>query len=314
MTYSQITLEERYHLYALRGAGVSRTGIARALGRHRSTIYRELRRNRCSDGPYRPYQAHTRTRARRSQSRRNRRLTTATWRHVLRLLRQEWSPDQIAGWGRRTGQLRISYETIYRYLWDDRRQGGQLYRLLRGGRRQRRRRVGRARRSGARLGRPIAQRPASVARRQRVGHWEIDTVAGATSRDCILTVVERKTGYVLIGKLAVHTAAAFTHRSIQLLRRQRRRVRTITADNGSEISGYRAVERATGAQFFFATPYHAWERGTNENTNGLIRQYLPKGQSMAGLTQRDCARIARRLNHRPRKRLGYQTPAECYER
>ena len=126
---------------------------------------------------------------------------------MIRLLRQAWSPDQIAGWGRRTGQLRISYETIYRYRWDDRRAGGQLYRLLRG------------------------------ARRRRVGHWEIDTVAGATSREGILTVVERKTGSGLIGKLAAHTAAAFTHRSIQLLRRQHRPVRTITADNGSEISG-----------------------------------------------------------------------------
>ena len=137
---------------------------------------------------------------------------------------------------------------------------------------------------------------------------------GATTRDCLLSLVERKTGYLLIGKLAAHTAVAFAQRSIALIRRQPRPVRTITADNGTEIRGYRTIERATGTQFFFATPYHAWERGTNENTNGLIRQYVPKGQSMAGLTQRECARIARRLNHRPRKRLGYQTPAECYER
>ena len=139
-------------------------------------------------------------------------------------------------------------------------------------------------------------------------------MAGATTRDCLLSLVERKTGYVLIGKLTAHTAVAFAQRSIHLIRRQPRPVRTITAHNGTEIRGYRAIEKATGTQFFFATPYHAWERGTNENTNGLIRQYVPKGQSMAGLTQRDCARIARRLNHRPRKRLGYQTPAECYER
>jgi IS30 family transposase len=128
--------------------------------------------------------------------------------------------------------------------------------------------------------------------------------------DCILSVVEGKTGYGRFGELAAHTAAAFTHRSIQLIRRQRR---PVPADNGSEISGYRAIERATGTRSFFATPYHAWERGANENTNDLIHQHLPNGRSMAGLTQRDRARIARQLNQRPRKRLGYRTPEECSE-
>jgi IS30 family transposase len=163
------------------------------------------------------------------------------------------------------------------------------------------------------LGRSIATRPASIARRARIGHWEIDTVLGVGSRDCIVSLVERKTGYVLIGKLAARTAAAYARRTIGLLQRQARPVRSITADNGSEGAGYRGIERRTGTRFYFATPYHAWERGTNENTNGLIRQYLPKGRSMAGLTQRDCTRIARHLNRRPRKRLGFRTPEECYE-
>ena len=314
MTYHQITLEERYHLYALRGVGASRTAMAHALGRHRSTIYRELRRNRCRDGPYRPYSAHTGAVARRSHSRRNRRLAATDWRRVTRLLRQQWSPEQIAGWGRVTGTLRISHETIYRYLGYDRCEGGQLYRLLRGARKARRRRAGSARRSGVRLGRPIEHRPARVAARRRIGDWEIDTVLGTGSRDCILSLVERKTGYLLIGKLATRTAQAFAHRATRLLRAQRRPVHTVTADNGTEVTGYRTIERRTGARFYFATPYHAWERGTNENTNGLIREYLPKRRSMAGLTQRDCTRIARQLNRRPRKRLGYRTPEECYER
>ena len=139
-------------------------------------------------------------------------------------------------------------------------------------------------------------------------------MAGATTRGFLLSLVERKTGYALIGRLAAHTVVAFARRSIHLISRQPHPVRTITADNGTPIRGYRAIEKATGTQFCFATPYHAWERGTNENTTGLIRQDVPKGERMAGLTQRDCARIARRLNHRPRKRLGYHTPAECYER
>jgi IS30 family transposase len=287
MTYSQITLAERYHLHALRAVGHSRAAIARALGRHRSTISRELRRNRCAQGGYRVYRAHSRALGRRSRSRRNRRVTR---------------------------RLRISHETIYRYVWTDWHQGGRLARHLRHGIKPRRRRGSPyARRGAGCLGRSIATRPASVARRARIGHWEIDTVLGAGSRECIVSLVERKTGYVLIGKLAARTAAAYTRRTIRLLQGQARRVRTITADNGSEGAGYREIERRTGTRFYFATPYHAWERGTNENTNGLLRQYLPKRQSMAGLTQQDCTRIARQLNRRPRKRLGFRTPEECYE-
>lgn len=314
MPYRQITLEERYHLASLRALRATSSEIARALGRHPSTIRRELARNRTVGGPYRPYPADCYARTRRSHSRRNRRLTSGDWQQVIEGLRLAWSPEQIAGRGRRTGALRISHETIYRYLWYDRQAGGELYRLLRGSQKQRRRRVGSARRRGARLGRPISARPAVVDHRRQIGHWEIDTVAGATTRDCLLSLVERKTGFLLLGKLADHTAASFTARCLHLLGTGHHPVRTITADNGSELAGYRRIEKETGAAFYFATPYHAWERGTNENTNGLIRQFAPKRRSLAGLTQRDCTRIAQRLNSRPRKRLGYQTPEECYRK
>ena len=159
--------------------------------------------------------------------------------------------------------------------------------------------------------RPIASRPAVVEARTQVGHWEVDTVLGA-GRPCVLSLVERKTGYLVLGKLKARTTAEVTPRAVRLIRAQPRPVRTITADNGTEFHDYATVERATTARFYFATPHHAWERGTNENTNGLIRQYLPKGKSMARLTQQDCNAIARKLNRRPRKRLGYRTPEECY--
>ncbi len=129
---------------------------------------------------------------------------------------------------------------------------------------------------------------------------------------CVLSLVERKTGYVVLGKLTARTTRAVNRRATPLIRRQRRPVRTITADNGTEFHGYAAIEHATAARFYFATPHHAWERGTNENTNGLLRQYLPKGKSMASLTQHHCNRIAAKLHRRPRKRLGYRTPEECY--
>ena len=138
-------------------------------------------------------------------------------------------------------------------------------------------------------------------------------MGSSKDKRCALTLVDRKTGYLMIGKLENRTTQATNRRAVALLRRARRRVRTITVDYGTEFHGYKKIERATGSRFYFATPYHSWERGTSENTNGLIRQYLPKRTSMAHITQRDCNRIARQLNRRPRKRLGYLTPEECYE-
>ncbi len=316
MTYHQITFAERYTLGLLRRQGLSPAAIARVLGRHRSTILREVRRNRkASDGGYRPQLADWYARGRRSRSRRNQRFTRRDWRRVGRLLASKWSPEQIAGYLRRRRLLCISHETIYRYIWVDKQAGGTLYTHLRGAQKQRRKRYGRYDSRGRLAGkRPITARPAAVAMRTQVGHWEGDTMLGAgQAGPCVLTLVERKTGYVVIGKLHARTTAHVTQRATQLIRRQPRPVRTVTADNGTEFHGYATIERRTATRFYFATPHHAWERGTNENTNGLIRQYLPKGQSMAQLTQQDCNAIARQLNRRPRKRLGYRTPEECYE-
>ncbi len=313
MTYRQITFAERYTVGLLRQRGLSRAAMARILGRHRSTIGREVRRNRArSDETYRPPLADWYARGRRSRSRRNRRFSQADWARVQALLREDWSPEQVAGWLRRHGVLDISHETIYRYIWADLRQGGMLHRHLRGARKQRRKRYGRYDSRGRVAGkRPITTRPAVVDARIEVGHWETDTVLGP-GRPCVLSLVERKTGYVVLGQLPARTTADVNRRAVPLIRTQPRPVRTITADNGTEFHDYAAIERATGTCFYFATPHHAWERGTNENTNGLLRQYLPKRQSMRHLTQHDCNRIAAKLNRRPRKRLGYRTPEECY--
>jgi len=311
--YSQITLDERYTLSILRQLGYRPAAIARVLGRHRSTIGREVRRNSRPDGAYRPLVAHSRAARRRSRARRHPRFTAADFRLVRRYLERQWSPEQIVGYLRRLGQLRISHETIYQHVWADRRAGGTLYTQLRGAAKQRRKRYGRYDSRGRLAGkRPITDRPAAVAARSEGGHWEIDTVLGADDRHCVLSLVERRTGYLVLGKLPARTADAVTRRAIHLIRRERQPVRTITADNGTEFHEYPAIERATGTTIYFATPHHAWERGTNENTNGLLRQYLPKRTSMAQLTQQACDAIARRLNTRPRKRLGFRTPEECY--
>ena len=317
MTYHQITFAERYTLGLLRQRGLSPAAIAHVLGRHRSTIGREVRRNETPrDNCYRPQLADWYARGRRSRSHPNRRFSAAEWEQIQALLREDWSPEQVAGWLQRHRRLEISHETIYRYVWADKRASGTLYRHLRGARKQRRKRYGRYDSRGRLAGkRPITARPAAVEARQQLGHWEADTMLGAgQAGPCVLSMVERKTGYVLLGKLRQRTSAEVNQHARHLIQVQPHPVRTITVDNGTEFHEYAALEQATAARFYFATPHHAWERGTNENTNGLIRQYLPKRQSMAPLTQRDCDRIAAQLNRRPRKRLGYRTPEECYAR
>ena len=314
MSYHQLSPAERYMLAALRRQGLNRAEIARLLGRHRSTVGRELRRNRTrADGRYRASTAQERTNGRRSRSRRNLRFTARDFALVEELLCRQWSPEQVCGHLARTGRLSISHETIYRHVWRDKRAGGTLYTHLRSARKRRRKCYGsydsRGKLAGKRL---ISERPAEVETRQQTGHWEIDTVMGSGSKDCIVSLVERQSGLLLIGKLADRTTAALNRRVIRLIRRDEEAFATVTADNGTEFHDYKEIEAQTKALFYFARPYHSWERGSNENANGLIRQYLPKGASMAALSQQRCNAIARKLNLRPRKRLGFRTPLECY--
>ena len=311
MSYQQITPGERYMLSALLKQGFSNTEIAHALGRHRSTIGREIRRNGTHpDGYYRAERAQEATNGRRSRSRRNSHFTAADWKRVDDLLRADLSPEQVSGFLARLGVLRISHETIYQYVWQDKHTGGQLYRHLRQ-RPKYRKRYGTYEKRGRLEGkRHISERPAFVEFRHQLGHWEMDTVSGARSKHCIVTLVERATGCVLIAKLPDHTKTALNRRVLQVITEQPHLFKTITVDNGTEFHGYEEIELLTGVTFYFATPYHAWERGTNENTNGLIRQYLPKRRSMKNLTQQRCTSIACILNNRPRKRFGFMTPLE----
>lgn len=311
---TQITLDERYAIAGYRQSGLSVRAIASKLRRAPSSIAREITRNRCADGAYRPSKADSRTRGRRSRSRRNSQFSRDDWELIEHLIGLDWSPDQVAGWLKLHGHLSISYETIYLYVWADKAAGGQLWRHMRQAAKKRRKRYG-SRDSRGRLAgkRHISERPAEVEGRKTLGHWEIDTIKGdSQGAHTVVTMVERATGFTLMGKLERHTAEQCAKRSIELIEAQCGRVTTITADNGTEFHSYASVEAATGVEYYFATPHHSWERGTNENTNGLIRQYLPKRQSMAQITQDDCEAIAAKLNSRPRKRLGYRTPEECY--
>ncbi|HEY3411779.1 MAG TPA: IS30 family transposase [Armatimonadota bacterium] len=310
---AQITLEERYAIMALKKGRYSIRAIARELGRSASTISRELSRNRRPSGRYDPSVAHSYTVARRRRSRRNTRFSADEWILVEHLVGLDWSPEQVSGWLRLHGMLFISHETIYLRVWHDKQRGGELWRHLRQATKKRYRSYdSRGRLAGKRH---ISERPAEVETRQVAGHWEIDSIMGNDhGRHSALTLVERKTGYLQMGKLTRHCAAEATAKTVEIIGRQPRCFKTITADNGTEFHSYGLIEQETGVPFYFATPHHSWERGTNENTNGLIRQYLPKRVSMADLAQADLDAIATKLNTRPRKRLGFRTPEECYAR
>lgn len=316
MSHCQLTREERYTISTLRKAGKSVAEMARILGRHRSTIYRECKRNAIRHVArgltvYCPSKAQEQRNGRLRRSRRGCHHNPHQYAVVRHLLRQQWSPEQIAGTLTRLGEFRISFQTIYRYVRRDWKQGGSLYQELRRRYRRRKRHYGPERRGKLQGKRMIDERPACVEARQQIGHWELDTVQGSSAeRCCIITLVERVTGHTLIAKTPNRTAQAVAKRLIAMVRNTDAPVLTITADNGTEFHGYRTVEAATGITIYFARPYHPWERGTNENTNGLIRQYLPKGQSMATLTQAQCNAIALKLNTRPRKRLDYDTPIQ----
>ena len=316
MKYQQITTEERYTLSALRKQGVPIAKIAEQLGRHRSTIYREIDRNLSPrKWCYRPFEADSMARGRRRRSRRNRHYTDEDFTLVRKLLKKKWSPEQIVGHIRRFGLMkrRLSHETIYQYVWRNKAEGGELWTHLRQSLKQRRKRY-KAYDSRGRLAnkRHISERPVTVETRKYKGHWEIDTVHGRGSSHCIVTLLERKTGYVMIGKLTDKSTASLNKKTISLISREPLEFKTITSDNGTEFHQYQVIEERCGTEFYFANPYHSWERGSNENVNGLIRQYLPKTESMARLTQQQCNYIADKLNQRPRKRHNYKTPEEMY--
>lgn len=313
MGYFQLSDEERYKIGAMKTAGSSMSDIARALKRHRSTIHREIRRNCAAyDGYYRARFACEKTRGRRSRSRRNLHYGAEHFGQVEQMLRADFSPEQIVGRMRLEGLRSMSHETIYCWIWADKKRGGTLWRHLRGARKQKRKRYARYDSRGRLAGKKmIGERPPEVDQRIRFGDWEIDTVHG-TGKPCVVTVVERKSGLTRVGKLPTAGAQVTLERTSELLSGERHPVHTITADNGSEFHTYKQLEARLGTQVYFATPHHSWERATNENTNGLLRQYLPRGTSFDKVRQDHCIKIAEKLNNRPRRRLGFRTPNEVY--
>jgi len=310
MTYTQLTLLQRYQIHAWFKAGFNQTEIAKEIGCHKSTISRELRRNR-GKRDYYALLAQLLAAKRRRNSHKPR-ISKRTWRLIERYLRLEWSPQQIHGWLKRQRKPTVSPERIYQYIYADQRRGGTLYRHLRSQKKQRRRYRGYLRRGQIPNRVSIDERPTIVAAKRRLGDWEADTIIGANHQGALLSITERKSKLVRLIKLKDKCASTVRRTAIKLLAPLRDRLHTITVDNGKEFCEHEALAAELSCQIYFAHPYASWERGVNENTNGLIRQYFPKKYDFSQITNRAVQRAEARLNNRPRKTLGYRTPNEVF--
>ena len=312
--YAQLSHEERCTIATLKRRRNSLREIARFLKRSPSTISRECRRNLCnSDGYYRAAIAQSYAIARGRRVHRGSRFSQMQWQRVIELLERKWSPEQISAHLKLKGEFEISHETIYQHIIKDRKKGGMLFMHLRIMPKRRRKRYNfRDSRGILRDKKHISTRPSEVEERKDIGHWEGDTVVGPNTRHCIVTLVERKSGFVIIKKSKTRTAKDVTAACSRGIKEHVDKFDTITFDNGTEFHSYKKLERRFSIACYFATPYHSWERGLNENTNGLIRQYIPKKSSMERVTPAFCAWVADQLNDRPRKRHGFQTPRKVY--
>lgn len=310
MAYTQLSQAERYRIAALLETQISVEAIARRMKRSPTTIRSELRRGRSTPtAPYCAVTAHAGALARKACN--ARRLDEAVWQQVHQLLAEQWSPEQIAGRLATEHGSVVSHVSIYQWIASDKRQGGVLYQDLRHGKPYRRRHTKETR--GRIVGRrDIADRPDIVEKRGRIGDWELDLVMGAQHKGALITLNERVSGLSLQkwvpGKDADQVAVGVIH----LLSPLKAFVHTITSDNGLEFARHAFIAEALGADYYFAKPYASWQRGSNENTNGLIRQYFPKGMPLDQVREYEVAYAMRQMNNRPRKRHQYKTPVEVF--
>ena len=310
MSYTQLTQEQRYQISALLKTEHSQTEIATVIGVNKSTISRELRRNRGQRG-YRPKQAHRFVQQRRRKAI-AKRISAETWAQIDKKIRQDWSPEQISGWLKANTETAVSHEWIYQHVYLDKRTGGNLHKHLRCQKKRRKRTGDYDRRGKIPNQVSIEDRPEIVEKRERLGDWEADTIIGAGKRGAIVTLVDRKSRFTLLKQVARRTAAAVEDAILELLKPYQAHTHTITCDNGKEFANHQSLAEKLKANVFFAHPYSSWERGTNENTNGLIRQYFPKGSDFSSITDHQISFVKERLNTRPRKCLDFQAPSMVF--
>ena len=312
MARPQLTLAQRYKISVYLQAGISKRQIASMVHVHHSTVCRETARNSFG-GKYDPDTAEKRSAIRRRQARTHRKISHQTWHLVEKLLRLDFSPEQISGLLKRSGVKIISHETIYQYVLADKSHGGLLWKHLRWSRKRRRKRYGKQDRRGVIPERVlIDDRPDIVDQKCRIGDWEIDTAIGKGHQGVLIVAVERKSKLTLIGWSRYKKASLVSREIIRMLKPYKKQVLTITVDNGKEFALHKMIASALKADVFFAHPYSAWERGLNENTVGLVRQYFPKNMSFQVVDPERIRTAQDRLNIRPRKTMAFRSPIEVF--
>jgi IS30 family transposase len=307
-----LTLEQRYEIAALQQAGNSVSRIAEQIGKDRSTIYREIKRNAdARSGQYKAELAQRKTQQRHKDKPKIIHLTAAVEATILYYLTQEYSPEQIKGRCEREGKAMVSIERIYQYIWADKRKKGQLYKYLRTkGKKYAKRGHLKGARGQIANRISIDERPKIVDRKERFGDLEIDLIIGKGHQQALLTINDRATGLLFMDKVLTKRAEEIQAKTIELLQDWIPLIKTMTSDNGKEFARHERIAQALNIDFYFAHPYHSWERGANENLNGLVRQYFPKHMDFTSIDQTQIEQVLDRLNNRPRKRFGFLSPNE----
>lgn len=307
-----LKLEQRYKIETLREMGKSLTEIGEAIGKDKSVVSRELRRNVDGrNGVYKADLAHRKANTRHKSKPKRKRLTAEVEANLLYYLKKDFSPEQIKGRAVVDGKSMVSVERIYQYIWADKKAGGKLYRHLRTkGKKYAKRGQNKGRR-GQIIGRvDIDQRPAIVDRKERFGDLEIDLVIGKGHQQALLTINDRATGLLFMDKVPSKEARQIELKTVELLQDWLPLIQTITSDNGKEFARHQQIAEKLDIDFYFAKPYHSWERGANENLNGLVRQYFPKDMEFKTIQKADIEQVVNIINNRPRKRFGFLSPNE----
>ena len=308
--YKQLIQEQRYFIYVSKQEKYSNRQIAKMIKVHHSTVSRELKRNiRADYKVYRHGAAHKLAIKRRKLCRKPTVLNTKNSSIVIDRLKKHWSPEQVSGWLKQHEILSISHQAIYNYIWKNKAAGGKLYKYLRRKKKYRKRH---ALKPGIVDRVFIDKRPLEVDLRNRIGDWEVDTIVSRKHKDVLVSLVERCSKFTLVGKSLSKHSSHVSKVIRNLFKMHKSKVLTITSDNGTEFAQHKIISKWMNADYYFCHPFSSWERGLNEHTNGLIRQYAPKGSSFSHFNHNDLIRIMRNLNNRPRKSLNYRTPKEVF--
>lgn len=315
MSYKRLDYLKRCKIQAFFQAGYTQQQIADEIGVHKSTISRELNRNitfirtRLGFWTYKANYAQTYADERQRNKPKHVKANEQIKTFIKEKITQDWSPEQVSGYGQRERLFNLSTEWIYQLILKDKHQGGSLFKHLRHQQKKYRKRYGSPKRQGPIKNRRfIDERPKIVDEKARIGDWEIDTIIGKNRKHAIVSLVERKTKFTILKKVNQKTAQNVSKATIEALQHYNNSVLSITADNGSEFAYHEEIAEKLNTEFYFAHPYSSWERGLNENTNGLVRQYLKKGSSFDSITNQHLVAIMNKLNERPRKTLGFKTP------